>query len=508
MREFSDRASFINACTVQTVQKVLHLRPNIFSSFWNNLRNSLIAKLVGTDEAIVLFALINTKPYELMQAFQYMHTLGAVSWYGEVEKYNDYPKFHYFGARYHNNPEGAPDNTDTVWGFSTLHEGPEAAMIRTFGECLERYASYYVKGKKHMAPPRVSECDMSFLYPHIPHTSETQHSKNTFLVSSSDDMRNMKGLLVESLTGDRKRPMPASAFYWNTPDTTHERLFQDLTTSGSGGGFSRENATLSALYELIERDHFLLYWLTGVKPAQIHTYGISTELAELIETSRDRYGLEVYFFDLSYDLDVLTAACIVIDPKLNMITMGAKTGTISNTVLQGAFLEALAVLTVTRARGNFLSEKEMAALIAAKKHGGNVGRLERVNMYMSQKGIELVRQAFIGDTYIPFSEFKKRERVWKNKQEELDALLQMFKALIDTKGAGYHVYRHTFSSTLLDHFNYHAVHCFVPSFLKLYLNEVFCPSTSPRLSEFAAAKCPGNDTLTHAPHNPLPHFFP
>ena len=59
--------------------------------------------------------------------------------------------------------------------------------------------------------------------------------------------------------------VPALATYLNFPAPSSEQ-FGQTTSNGLAAGASLEEATLSALYELIEHDAFMLFWLAGLRP--------------------------------------------------------------------------------------------------------------------------------------------------------------------------------------------------------------------------------------------------
>ena len=94
--------------------------------------------------------------------------------------------------------------------------------------------------------------------------------------------------------------LPAQLVYWNY-DNRHadwrEPVISESNTNGAGAGPSLEAAILAGVYELIERDGFLIYWLNSISPSVIEPDAISMpELGGLIDDCQ-RYGLKIYFFN-------------------------------------------------------------------------------------------------------------------------------------------------------------------------------------------------------------------
>jgi ribosomal protein S12 methylthiotransferase accessory factor len=425
---------------------------------------------------------------------------------GEGVVYSDYPPINFFGIS-SLSPSGKQLRS---WGYSLPSEGAALAINKAFWETLEREASFYTKKPGHnVVYPIFSKGDSSSLFTGIPKFTTEQVLTSTSLVSTAEDLKSVTGLTATSITGGRAKFLPADCFFWGEQVDPTQKKIHDVTTNGSGGGVTKEGAVLSGLYELIERDAFLLLWFSGVKPRIIDLAQANGPLFTHIEEAKSRYKLEVYFFDTTYDVAVPTAICFIIDPILNFVALGGKASSSGENTLKGSYLEALATLNLVRARDKRVPEEMLRKIIEQKTWGDpQVTKSMRVNLYNSPLGVETLRSLWLKDNQsrISFADFARTGAVFADNTEELAALLRKQKSLVAEKGDGYHAYVHYFASTLLEQFDYHVAHVFVPSLLKLHLSESLATPCSDRV--FAYAHKYGKSATNESDLNPLPHPFP
>jgi thiazole/oxazole-forming peptide maturase SagD family component len=431
---------------------------------------------------------------------------GFIRHYGEGPIFNDYPKFHYVGINYIIDKDASAE-TQLAWGYCLPDGDVETAFSKALGESLERQASYYLPNLSSAKFPRIKSGDASWLYPLIPHFTDAQLNNNDLLVQTGDDLLHCQGFYAKSLTGDKKRFFPFETFYWGSVVDPDQKIAFHHTTSGSGGGLTRDQALVSGWNELIERDHLLLYWFSGIPPKRIAVASLPAELKEYIDRTTRKYNLEIYFLDLHHDINMSVGACVIIDPVLHRISMGAKAGFNGVQVLESSLLEALAVLSSTRSRDRAVSESELKDIISGTPFTNKVLRSDRVNLYASAYGNELMRTSFLCGEDTDFTSFDANATVnLTNYSEQLEYLKTAFGALVEEYGPGYHAYFHEYESVWLDRLHYHAAHVFIPSLLKLHLNETLATPVSKRLYEFAEIH--GKKDFGAPKINPLPHFFP
>lgn len=474
-----------------------------YFKFIKNIKFFVLGKLLGVQEGYFYIVKTNHQ-YAIRNLLDSLREKKFIEGYGEGVLFSDYPKFYFIGIVSFLKKKNAVEKHYS-WGYVLPDDDKEKAYSKALGETLERHVTYYSSLERGVAYPKFYKGDASFLYPFIPKFTEEQIKRFSDIVTSEDDMKEMFGFKVKCITGGSKKFLPVESFYWGELSEKSQKVFFHPTTSGSGGGITHDEAFLSAVYEGIERDHFLLYWFSGISPNQVQLDSTDGGFGEYVERIKRDYNLEVYFLDTRYDTEVLSTVCILIDPVLNLIAMGGKAGVLAEEVLRGSFLEALAILCSIRDRGEGVSESELRTILNDFSLKMNLGKTKRMNLYSSLYGISIVRSHFLEGAQVTVREFSSSVKKFTTKKEEKENLLNVLRGLVDKKGEGYHAYIHDFSSTWTKETEYFVTHIFIPSFLKLHLIEALATPVSERVLAFAKEK--GKSLDSEKDINRLPHFF-
>ena len=102
--------------------------------------------------------------------------------------------------------------------------------------------------------------------------------------------------------------LPALATYLNLPADATTR-FGQTTTSGLAAGTTFEDAALRALYELIERDAFMLHWLARM-PGELIRDGDSDPIVKLALDGVERLGARTELYLLDPGTNHPTVVCL------------------------------------------------------------------------------------------------------------------------------------------------------------------------------------------------------
>ena len=509
MRDITSKISYLESYELAHSSKELIISsPLVDDSFISQIRKLLIFKLLGIKNSVLYtFSFKDSILAERLLLESYKES-GFIESYGEGVVYCDYPRLNFFGIVLFIEKDKL---TVRSWGYSLPYEEKSLAIKKSFWEALERQSSYYLPSSSSIMYPDFKRGDASFLYDFIPKFNELQIRNNPSLLSEKKDLQNVFGLWVKSLTKSGKTFLPADCFFWGKRVGEEAKFFQDLTTSGSGGGYTVENATLSALYEAIERDLFMLYWYAGTPPQLIDLSLEKGSFFDYIKDAKERYNLEIYFFDVHYDINIPACVCIVIDPVLNLVSVGAKVSYNTVTALQGSCIEALATLCSIRSDHdkNAIKEESLIAILKdVEENPSSVNKIIRTSMYSSPLGIKMIKDLWINSSEVSsFKDFDALSRNFSSTADEFKYITDQFKKLTVEKGEGYHIYTHTFSSLWTKLFGYKVVHVFIPSFLKLNLSEVYRATNSSRLSEFIK-KYKKESLSGELSSNVLPHPLP
>lgn len=503
MKKLHPKISFLNRDTVVSVERYVVFTRTKFFSFVGSIKMFVLSKLLRVDEASIF--LVTTKQDTAFRTlFKTLQTKGLIKSFGEGPLFSDYPRLSMIGVSFFLDKE-IDERVQMAWGYVALGDDSNSMYAKALGETLERNATHYISASKAQHYPSIFYGDASFLFPYIPKFTQEQIRCKSDVLAKDDDLKKVKGFNVNSLTGDKKRFFPIGCFYWgDTKEEKGKAMFHE-TSSGSGGGLTHTNAFLSATYELIERDHFLLYWLSGVNPDIIDIESIPGDFGEYVRQIREEYNLEIYFLDTTYDIQVQVCTCIVIDPVLHLVSIGAKAHSLSIEAMKSSLHEAFAVIFTTRERGTPVSEDELKEVLSKKTFLKTLDKVKRADLYCSNYGVTFIKNMFLSGDLISYDKYTKRETLFMNKEDERKHLLAEFYKLVVEKGPGYHLYEHQFSSKWTQELSYKVVHVFVPSFLKLHLLEMYATPVSERLFSFAKNK--GKVMCGEKDINTAPHFF-
>ncbi len=407
---------------------------------------------------------------------------------------NDYPKLFLVFSEY-----------DDIVGLrrskgSSLNSQSEASL-KAFGEYLERFYGLYSdhslklpnRPKIYKFEPKSSSLQVSFL----PKPVKKQINYKLFPKSTAD-MKVLDASWAINFTKNKKELLPLLALYYGV----NQPIFlQPTTTNGGGGGSSLVSARLSAVYELIERDHFLLFWVTGTHPELIAHSSLPDELSKTINHFQKRYNLTFYILDTTYEIDIFSCMVFIVDPVLSRVSVGGAAGINIAHTINKALTEAITEL-------HFSQEKEkqdIFSFAAVKERpflNERISKSVRKDFYNNQEGVLLIKSLFLEGKEKSYNELAHLEKEFVSEKEELSFINSSFKSLSAKKGDGCNLYFFEYHGPLLDDLSYYVSKAFVPSFLKLWLEEHNATPSGDRVKDFCEyyGKVYREEDL-----NPFPH---
>jgi ribosomal protein S12 methylthiotransferase accessory factor len=139
-------------------------------------------------------------------------------------------------------------------------------------------------------------------------------------------------------TGDRVQ-LPALATYMNFPVAPPER-FAQITSNGLAAGATFEDAALRALYELIERDAFMLHWLARKPGLRLDPDGCDAVTRRALR-ELDRFGARSELYVLDTGTRHPCVVCVGLGDGRSWpgVTIGLAAHAEIDTALQRAVLE-------------------------------------------------------------------------------------------------------------------------------------------------------------------------
>jgi len=413
-------------------------------------------------------------------------------------RYNDVPGFYqiHLQSKYPPNiTDGREINKSIGHGFGKNHN---EIFSKAVGEILERYFltlyhsnNFIWASAQSLKEKRIPALDLNLLAGF----SEQQKEDSPRRQFSEDSKFHWEKVI--RLTNGKEIYAPAQLVYWNYIHNELEPFLIEGNTSGAGGWFTQEGAILSGLYELIQRDGFLIYWLNSLTPQAIDPHTVSHQDFQQLLAESERYGFEIYCLNLTSDIGAPAFAVIIGDPtgKGPRFSLGAGCQADPAKALSRALEEAWSVYYWIRPKPTF-----PALGRDYRPFRERIWQEERLRLWANPEMAKHL-EFFISGKKTSFSDLNfNYPSNFSSQKEELNFLVKK----IEEMGPGYEVYAYLPSSPILKQLGYSSAKVIVPQLVPLYLNEFNAPLGSRRLKEvpkklgFSAA----------AEFNPWPHLFP
>lgn len=411
---------------------------------------------------------------------------------------NDVPRMPTFRLHPHTQKK-RPDGRDVIYGGFSNETSAEESMSKAIGEILERHllavhervaftrASFRTLQLRGARP-----LNLAHLNGYLPFQTQRQPR---FRRDHDTELNWIDGIEWEN---GARAAIPAQLVFWayNHALDKKEPVLANSTTSGSGGHFTREEAVLSGVRELLERDAFFMWWLNTLSPPRIDFSEVRNEALVSLLASVSRYGLQPVFLDATSDIAVPVIVCVLFDRREGRpaAAVGAGAGFSIERCMLHALSEALSVLAHTSHCEAFLLPAEYAPFTSH-----TIQRKQRLSLWVGDAMLDRMAFFTAGPTK-PLRDLLDRFRPFDSPASEIAHIRNLLKE----KGPGYELYVHEISHRVLEEVGYHVVRTVVPRLFPLYLDESMATLDSERLRDFPNFV----GDASKAEMNPWPHPFP
>lgn len=192
----------------------------------------------------------------------------------------------------------------------------EAQAVRAaIGEAVEHYCASHVNPQLTFTAPWSSVEARALAPADCVLYSESQYARRDFPYHRWNAKDVLTWTPMRELPGGREVYAPATLVYLATPSSRPEDQLTMPTSNGLAAGPNLEFAILHGLYELIERDGFLLTWMNRLPAAEVDFSGghDQHEQAQSIRRHYERHGTQIRVFDVSTDIPVYVMMALAID---------------------------------------------------------------------------------------------------------------------------------------------------------------------------------------------------
>ncbi len=176
---------------------------------------------------------------------------------------------------------------------------PAVALMKSAGEAAERFSlirdpgEILTRGTFPNISPELPVEEFRFF-------SQQQLSTQTFECFNWPDDELFSWTSGSNLVTGRPTKLPAQLVYMNEGSKTSESTIFPITSTGTACGWSTEDSSLSAILELLERDAFMVHYLSRTEGIRIdlRSHPLLSELQDYIQ--RFKLSLKVYLLQTDF----------------------------------------------------------------------------------------------------------------------------------------------------------------------------------------------------------------
>ena len=284
--------------------------------------------------------------------------------------------------------------------------------------------------------------------------------------------------------------MPASMHYlfyaWQYPQ---ENIFLDISSNGVAAYTGENKALVKAIYELLERDGFLMYWLNKLSPQQIDTSSIKDVWIQKAISTLKKRAISVYLLDCKTEFNVPVVVAVLVDDLNKAVHVDAA----SSYFVQ----EAITKILQDALKWNPDAQRDVPPSVPYEKI---TSISERKNIWYSDP-VRYEIDFFISGKKISFEEYKAQFPDSVEISDELTCLSQVLK-----KHAA-HFFYFNYKNKIATDVGLEVVKVTIPELLPMYFVESMKPIHAPRLYTFCEKMNFSNKRQTLENLNTVPHPF-
>lgn len=372
---------------------------------------------------------------------------------------------------------------------------PTECLSRACGEAIERHVS----ACKHINTPTIQATVIEMKKKYNLTLSQDFHrysDQNLYINKHSSSLfsetKPVFWVFGKNLyTGDTVPLLEQQVFWFDSFALMKKEWFAAYAnTNGCAAGFVYEDAVVSAIFELIERDAFSVHWLTKTSPRIVDIS--DSELLFLGEVRRaiQSFGYSCYVMDITTDIAYPSICVTAVRWGTDFdIHVSAASDFDPLICVEKALKEVLHSLnfSMSRTHKNYLQLNFESYVPFANE---KIGQFDRVYLWKDQKWQKELASWWFSGEHISFEMLQQNTShvaplYLKSSVEKLNHILSFFKE----KSGGYdNVYVYTYSSAYIHKLDYCVVRAIIPKLYPLYLHEVLAYTDSERLTDFTQHK--------------------
>lgn len=411
----------------------------------------------------------------------------------KIFEYHDDPKFFHFGAVLQpiSNDPKEENLSNSAGGYSFFSE--DEALLKCLGEALERHCLRNYD-KSNLVTSTYLSLSSKAIDPKVfINFSNAQREKRGFEMFNFNDSTMFSWIKGFDLINERTVFIPAQLVYLSYKLNEGEKWIYLPISIGAAGGSSVIATIVRGIYEIIERDAFLIFYLNKLSGMKIDLHSIADEKIKFCIKSIESYNLKLYCFEITAELRIPTFLSMVIDETGigPAVSLGLRANLDPQTAILGSIQEAL------HSRGWIRRKVEDNPGILKKVKRRHIETLEdRALLWYSKKNI------------IRLNSFLKQPKMKVKFKKNNYSFLEQLKSLLKTlKINNMNVFFVDVTLPIIQKAGYHVVKVLIPELQPFYLIEDFPYCGGERLYQVPKRLGLLNHETSEKSLNKFPHPF-
>ena len=375
-------------------------------------------------------------------------------------------------------------------GIGFDHKNKLLALSRAIGEYFERFTFFTNVRRRSSLKSNLKSLRQTYDIKLVTDFNRFENPKILSFPSAESDLEEeIDCVLVFDHINKRKALYPLEGVFYGMNLEKSGKKFYPPTSNGCAGGFSFDDAVYSGTLELLERDAFLMYWLTFTSPERLDVSTLPDEAKNIIKYY-SKYKFDIRLLNITSDLGVPTVMCHIRDVSRKewrgVVTSCCNPDpekAIYFALREGCSAAALAIY-------------DFRWQISFQKHE-DVDFYNRISLL--QKMNDKYFDFFLDGPLVKYEDFVGRFSS-DRKAKDLSWLLEKIENAIGPVN----MYSYMAQDFFLKRIGYHVVRIIIPQLIPMYLHEIEKVTNPTRIKSFLRHK--GKDLDTHL--NDFPHAFP
>ena len=345
-------------------------------------------------------------------------------------------------------------------------ENINTAKMAAIFEMLERYTSMVPHTKPDVVDSYYNLKAKGYSIVHAKELILNQFSKNsmdTGIFGAYSDEKIYRWKKVFDLCSEKFVYIPEQVVYCDSQLISNEKRFIYETSNGCALGGTLEEAILYAMFEVIERDAFLVHWYNSIAPKKLDISNIdNTNIFNVIKYVENK-GFKINIFDITMESNIPTIWVAIIDESFNgkvKCYNAAGTNINPEKALESALIE---VITSVFVYNSILEKDEKSKLI--KMLTENTDRVlemeDHVYFYANKNNFKYIQKHYSNQEIV---DFRKNFSKWYENKD----ITYTFEEIIK-KVSKYHknIYISLLDSEVTESLGLFSVKVIIPSMLTM-----------------------------------------